>query len=429
MANNALSRIIDNLTHDHSHKPLALDVFLNNLNRNGELVLRNIYQLFHDMVLFYLREGKSEPPFDGEAAGFLNYNLDRIFIQETEKPFFADRLFTNRLVNLAKSFRASATRNKIFVFQGPAGSGKSTFLNNLLAKLEEYTRSENGQLYEVLWRLPIERTTGDESVENGRDNRPWLSGQKPGADNVFEVPCPNHDNPILMIPKQYRLELLREVIPEGEFKKKLFKHRQYQWVFKDDPCTICGSLFSALMERYAIKDIFGMITARRSFFNRKQGLGISVYNSGDDLEKNVVRTNESIQAFLGDFFQDSNKVKYLFSGYSCTNQGIRALMDLKARNIQRFLDLHGIISDEVHKVSDLEERIKSMFIVLMNPGDLEHIDEEYKEKDSSIDLSLKDRIHEIQVPYVLDYATEIKIYVNTFGEQIRLRFMPASWNS
>ncbi len=433
MSNRALDKIIENLTADKSLKPLRFDAFLNEFPNTGASILRNIYQLFHDMVLFYAREMKEAIPFDHEALGLQNYNIERIFIQYTEKPFFADRLFANRLVQLAKSYRAGPIRNKIYVFRGPAGSGKSTFLNNMLAKFEEYVRSDSGVLYEVLWRIPFERSVVDHLGGEAREMRhpaakkavaAATAAQAKPDDNVFEVPCPNHDNPILLIPKQYRADLLRDLVPESEFKKKLFKHKQYNWVFKDDPCTICTSMFNALLERFSIKQIFEMVYARRFFFNRKQGQGISVFNSGDDREKAIVRTNEVVQNFLNEFFQDSNKVKYLFSGYSSTNQGVRALMDLKARNIQRFADLHGIISDEVHKVSDLEERIKSLFIVLMNPGDLEHIGEEFKKSDQSIDLSLRDRIHEIPVPYVLDYTTEIKIYINTFGDQIKLRFMP-----
>ncbi|MBI3038446.1 serine protein kinase PrkA [bacterium] len=436
MPNKAFEKVIENLTLNKSFKSLKLEGFLNEFSHSGQLILRNIFQLFNDMVHFYMREVKEEFPFDSELVGFFNYNFDDLFINKTEKPFFADRLFANRLVNLANSFRMSAARNKIYIFKGPAGSGKSTFLNNLLTKFEDYIRSDEGLIYEVVWRIPSEKGAYDpipishEVEEEGyafpedSEGHFFFHGERLLEDTVFEVPCPNHDNPVLLIPKEYRANLLREIVPEGEFKKRLFKHKQYQWVFQDQPCTICSSIFDALIERFTIRDVFSMIFARRYFFHKKQGIGISVFNSGDDLEKVIVRENEPVQKFLNEFFQDSNKVKYLFSSYSSTNQGIRALMDLKAKNVQRFLDLHGIISDEVHKVSDLEERIKSLFIVLMNPGDLEHIGEQNKKDESSIDHSLKDRIHEILVPYVLDFNTEIKIYINTFGDQIKLRFMP-----
>ncbi|MBF0406223.1 MAG: serine protein kinase PrkA [Candidatus Riflebacteria bacterium] len=413
----AFDNIIENLTAEKSHKLISFQEFLKEFQTSGHLILRNVFQLFHDMIHHYLSESRDDFADDSESMGFLNYNLDELFINESEKPFFADRLFSNRLVNLAKSFRMSSERNKIYIFRGPAGSGKSTFLNNLLTKFEKYVRSEEGLLYEVVWKIPIE----DMGTEFITKNRAAGFG---ADDNFFEVPCPNHDNPILLIPRKYRAALLREIVQDADLKKKLFKHRQYSWVVNNEPCTICGSIYDALAERFPVKRIYSMINVRRYLYNRKQGIGISVFNSGDELERTIVKTNERIQQFLNEFFKDSNKVKFLFSSYANTNQGIRALMDLKAKNVQRFLDLHGIISDEVHKVGDIEERIKSLFVVLMNPGDLENVGQHPKSEDPKVDDSLKDRIHEILVPYVLDYDTEINIYVNTFGEQIKLRFMP-----
>ena len=42
-------------------------------------------------------------------------------------------------MKLAVDIRQASQNNRIFLFEGPPGSGKSTFLNILLQKLEEYT--------------------------------------------------------------------------------------------------------------------------------------------------------------------------------------------------------------------------------------------------------------------------------------------------
>ena len=73
-------QVIENLTLDRNFKTLRLDSFLNEMAPSGHLILRNIYQLFHDMIHFYAQEVKKELVFDAETIGFLNYNLDRIFI-------------------------------------------------------------------------------------------------------------------------------------------------------------------------------------------------------------------------------------------------------------------------------------------------------------------------------------------------------------
>ncbi len=118
---------------------------------------------------------------------------------------------------------------------------------------------------------------------------------------------------------------------------------------------------------------------------------------------------------LNNIFKDSNAVRYIFSTLAKTNNGIFSIMDVKSHNKDRIMNLHGIISDSIHKVEHVEERINSLFIALMNPEDKEII-ENVK--------SLGDRILRIPVSYVLDYHTEVEIYYNKFGKSVAERFLP-----
>ena len=79
------------------------------------------------------------------------------------------------------------------------------------------------------------------------------------------------------------------------------------------------------------------------------------------------------------------------------------------------MSLHGIISDGVHKSGNGRKRIKSMFVGLVNPEDKVHYE---KVK------SFQDRIFHINIPYVLDYETEVSIYLNKFGDSIKKKFLP-----
>jgi predicted Ser/Thr protein kinase len=90
-------------------------------------------------------------------------------------------------------------------------------------------------------------------------------------------------------------------------------------------------------------------------------------------------------------------------------------MDVKSHNADRLLDLHNIISEGIHKVEDLEENVKSLFIALMNPED---------EKTINGFQSFTDRIEFINIPYVMDLNTEVEIYRNVFGKHIEESFIP-----
>ncbi len=395
-------------------------------------VFRNIFQRLHDMIRSYVGDGVNEYPDDPESINYVHYDCKRLFVEGTDTPFFADRLFANRFINHIAANRQGAQQNRIYVFEGPHGSGKSTFLNNLLMKLELYTRTVEGTCYETVWRLDKkELRAGSENDAHAllsqlrsltEDTTPLsrrmqtLNVLSSPATESIEIPCPSHDNPILQIPKDYRREMFDRLLANSEFKYRLFSEKQYEWVFQETPCTICTSLYEALIQRLdtPIK-AFGMIYARPYVFNRRLGQGISVFNPGDPVSRPSVLTNQLVRDQLSALLKDSQRVRYLFSRYASTNDGVYALMDVKGNNKKRFASLHGIISEGLHKVDDIEENVNSLFLALMNPEDRTSIEGLH---------SFADRISIIKIPYVLDYNTEVRIYRNVFGKHVGRVFLP-----
>ena len=428
----AISNLCENIRERQQGLPISFAQFMEYSGEKPHIVFRNIFQMFHDMVYRYVGDGYDEYPDDPESINYVYYDCSQLFEAGVDHPFFADRLFANRLINHVNSFKRGVQQNRIYIFEGPHGCGKSTFLNNLLLKFEQYTQTGEGACYEILWRLDRKelgvlndhethfiiaqlRGLAEESeLKQAGSIREQLLGKTKKA--YLEVPCPSHDHPLLLIPKAYRRELLADLIPDPEFKQKLFSEKQYEWVFRNNPCTICMSLYHTLLDLLdSPSRVLDMVFVRPYQFNRRLGEGISVFNPGDkDTGTNVI-TNQLLQNQLNSLMWDSNRIRYLFSRYARTNNGIYALMDIKAHNQERFANLHGIISEGVHKVEDIEENVNSLFLALMNPEDQENIADTQ---------SFSDRIIYIKIPYVLDYPTEVKIYKNVFGDQIQKDFLP-----
>ena len=220
-----INRSMDGL---NQREPLTFEDFLKVLTANPTGVIRNVFQLFYDMVMTHIGEGADEYPDDPESIHFDYYDCRRLFVEETDHPFFADRLFANRLVNLVASWKRGAQQNKIYIFEGPPGSGKSTFLNNLLMKFEEYANKEEGSRFEVVWRLDrkvlgkfAEHEVGHflDKLSTLLDEYEFEQSEVMEAkdnlnkgDEFVEIPCPSHDNPILLIPKDYRRETVLEQV-------------------------------------------------------------------------------------------------------------------------------------------------------------------------------------------------------------------------
>jgi len=448
---NALQHLDRSMSERNQYAAIPFDEFLKVLTTKPAKVIRNIFQVFHDMMRTYVGEGNEEYPGDPESINFVYYDCNKLFVEDSDHPFFADRLFANRLINHVEALRRGAQQNKIYIFDGPPGCGKSTFLNNLLKKFEEYANTEDGSRFETIWRLDrkllggiienentmpllfqkfshlLSNAAGNHEQNNAdrlcdhhsqRNSDLTTDYQNSGYlnEDYIEIPCPSHDHPVLMIPKPFRRHFFDELFPNDEFKWKLSTDKEYEWVFRDNPCTICSSLYEALLDKLKSPlQVFQMIFARPYRFNRRLGEGISVFNPGDKPTRENILSNQMLQKRINSIFKESNQVKYIFSRYAKTNNGIYALMDVKSHNIERLIELHNIISEAVHKVEDIEENVTSLFMALMNPEDKKNVQDF---------PSFSDRIEYINIPYVLDLNTEVDIYRNIFGKHIEDNFLP-----
>lgn len=439
----ALGNLERSLKQQEQVEYLSFSEFLQEMLQEPSRVIRNVFQVFHDMVKAYVGEGEDEYPDDPESINYVCYNCHKLFVEHVDHPFFADRIFANRLMAHVESMRRGAQQNKIYIFDGPHGCGKSTFLNNLLLKFERYANTPEGTRYELLWRLGrkelgeskkmplMERMfhimNSPESIPQDPDSArsdfsvpqlEWNGQQFDSSldEEVIEIPCPSHDHPIVMIPKEIRRDFLDDIFANEKFKYKLFTEREYDWVFRQTPCTICQSLYEALMRKLKTpRKVFEMIHARPYRVRRRLGEGVSVFNPGDKPMRMNVHTNPLLQQKINMLFRDSNIVRYIFSRYAKTNNGVYALMDIKSHNTDRLIELHNIISEGVHKVEDIEENVNSLFFALMNPEDKKNI--------AGME-SFYDRIEYITLPYVMDLKTEVAIYRNIFGNHIDNSFLP-----
>src|SRR3954467_7212944 len=157
-------------------------------------IARNAFQRVYDMILSYGSESFTQ------------------FKQEyTRYKFFADPIdggadaifgLERPLTQLVDFFKSAAqgygTERRILLLHGPVGSSKSTIARLLKKGLENYSKLEVGKSFTYQWRLPHRPGSGDE------------------GEQYYE--CPMHEEPLLLIPKEARQEVLdtiNEKLPEN----------------------------------------------------------------------------------------------------------------------------------------------------------------------------------------------------------------------
>lgn len=364
--------------------------FITQLRIEPTIIIRDIFKYTSDLLNEYVGQGVDEYPSDTESINYLYYDMSNLF-ERTHEPFFSDRLFANRFMNIFSNLSHSG-QNKIYVVKGPAGSGKSTFLNNLLKSFEDYCHTDNGKLYSIIWKIDKSKILGED------------------YNKTVEIPCPSNDNPILLIPVEQRKEFLENIL-DDKSKDIIFNDKSYEWIFYKEPCAICNSIFQTLLDKLETpEEVFEMIFAKRFVFSKKMGTGLTIYNPSDEIPKTKIKTNRKIQDELDELFSD-RLVEYKYSEFARVNNGVYGLMDIMENNDTRFNYLHGLVSENLHRIDDIEEETNSIFLVASNKFDNEK-------------HSFMDRVQQVDINYILDVNTQLKVYKSKFGEETFKHFLP-----
>src|SRR5687768_1670956 len=157
-------------------------------------VARNAFQRVYDMILSYGSETFTQFKHEYMRYHFFSDPIDRggDAIFGLERP----------LMQLVDFFKSAAqgygTERRILLLHGPVGSSKSTIARLLKKGLESYSKTDAGKLYTYSWRLPRRLGANDGGEE-------FLA-------------CPMHEEPLLLIPREARQEVLDSIndkLPDG----------------------------------------------------------------------------------------------------------------------------------------------------------------------------------------------------------------------
>ncbi|HJZ88460.1 MAG TPA: serine protein kinase [Polyangia bacterium] len=351
--------------------------------RENPKVTRSAFQRVYDMVLSY---GQEE--YIDNKKKLIRYN------------FFKDEQHTGRdavygldipLMKLVNVFKSAAqrygTERRVILLHGPVGSSKSTIVRLLKKGLEDYSRSTEGALYTFEWVLEGELA------------------RLAGGHELF--PCPMHEEPLRLIPEEWRGKALEQLRLGNE-------HHAISCDGDLDPA--CRQIFRELMERYKgdWSKVVRHVRVRRMIMSEKDRIGVGTFQPKDEKNQDSTELTGDINyRKIAEYGSDSDPRAFNFDGeFNIANRGIIEFIEILKLDVAFLYDLLGATQE--HKIkpkkfaqTDIDE------VIIGHTNEAEYkklLNNEFME-------ALRDRTVKIDIPYITRLSEEVKIYYKDYNPQ------------
>ena len=353
------------------------------LVRENPRITRNAFQRMYDMITAYGRE-----EYDDAKKRLVHYKFFDDPDNDGRDAIYGLDVPLMRLVNVFKSAALSyGTEKRVILLHGPVGSSKSTIARLLKKGLEAYSRQPEGALYTFDWYL-------DELREDGTPYREHM-------------PCPMHEEPLTLIPVQWRAKVFEE-LGIGDDKHHVD--------IGGELCPACRFVFRQLMERYKgeFDKVLEHVKVRRLILSEKDRVGIGTFQPKDEKNQDSTELTGDINyRKIAEYGSDSDPRAFNFDGeFHIANRGIIEFIEVLKLDVAFLYDLLG--ASQEHKIkpkkfaqTDIDE------VIIGHTNEAEYkklLNNEFME-------ALRDRTVKIDIPYITKLGQEIKIYEKDYNRR------------
>ena len=362
--------------------------------RENPQVARNAFQRLYDMILSFGVEEYTEykkkithfkffdDPIDGGRDAV--YGLDVALM---------------KLVQVLKAAAMSyGPERRVILLHGPVGSAKSTIIRLLKKGLEAYAGTPQGALYSYKW------------VNTGVEPPPMPPLSNVEAQDLARAPdemaCPMHEEPLQLMPAEFRKVFLEEV-------NESLKDERRIWA-DGDLCPACRFVYSHLMQKYEgdWTKVIDHVRVHRLLLSERDRIGIGTFQPKDEKNQDSTELTGDINyRKIALYGSDSDPRAFNFDGeFNVANRGLIEFIEVLKLDVAFLYDLLG--ASQEHKIkpkkfpqTDIDEVI------------IAHTNEpEYRRLQSNEFMeALRDRTVKIDIPYITRLDDEIKVYQRDFN--------------
>jgi serine protein kinase len=381
----AIAQKFDRDEFRHLNEEFTFQEYLERIHDNP-LIIRTAYQRMYDMIM-----APGTSAFKKYHHTLTHYN----FFDDPEIPIFG---LEETLDQFVKCVRGAAggygIEKRILLLHGPVGSAKSTICRRLKRGLETYSKTDDGAWYTFKW---VNLPTAD------------------GISITEEDECPMNDEPLKLLTPQLYTGLLKSLndVLGGRDEEKW--NRPYNLRIVGTLNPRCKKYMNELLAKYdgdLEKILREHIVVIRKVHSEADRVGIATFQPKDEKNQDSTElTGDIAWDKLTHFGSDSDPRAFNYDGeFPVASRGMCEFIEVLKLQIEFLYDLLGATQEQqIKPKKHAQIGIDTVLIGHTNNPEYERLQQNKHME------ALRDRTVKIDVPYLLDWSKEMKIYEHDYG--------------
>jgi serine protein kinase len=351
--------------------------------KKNPAVARNAFQRVYDMILSFGTEEYTE-----YKKTIVHYKFFEDPIEQGKDAVFGLDVPLMKLVHFFKSAaHGYGTEKRMLLLHGPVGSAKSTIARMIKKGVEWYSKTDEGALYTFKWVDPEGKIKG-------------ILG------NQSELISPMHEDPLKLVPMEFRARLLEELNRENK--------TDYKVNIKGDLDPASRFVQRELMKFYKgdWMKVMNHVRVFRLVLSEKDRIGIGTFQPKDEKNQDSTELTGDINyRKIAEYGSDSDPRAFNFDGeFNVANRGVLEFIEVLKLDVAFLYDLLGATQE--HKIkpkkfpqTDIDE------VIIGHTNEPEF----RKLQNNEFMEALRDRTVKIDIPYITKLKEEVKIYEKEYN--------------
>lgn len=357
---------------------------------------RTTYQLTFDMIQHFGSE-----QFEDSGEKVRRFKLFDDPFNAGKNAIYGIERTISRLIKYIRAGAREEGKERIFILHGPVGTAKTSIIDLLGRGLENYSGTDAGAVYSFAWRFGKDFSQIDGGTLGfGQGAKPDHAGIR---NPVAVLPSQMHEHPLFLIPRESRRKLLDKLFRQKGLSDKFpVPHK----ILEGDLDFNSKQIYDFLMRKYQgdwLK-VMDHIVVQRVVFSESGGMGLAKIPPEGNVEtgSSPVTIDENFK-YIANLLNSVSLVRF-HGKYVRGNRGIVHYSDI-FKKPSNYLQ-HLLSAVEEHKM-DFGEVGCDIDVMILGTTNLA----EYKAlRSDPLSKALRSRMRKIDVPYLLNFQDEEKIY-------------------